>query len=183
MNALQETLGQRHSDMSNMLTPVDTTKIMDTMNKLKEAVIELTTRNADLVRRNNRLTMELSFMPLEMHDKMMQANKSHSKIYLEQRTDPHYLVPEKPTEFAFERANPDDKGLSLLQRYATYLSVKDLLNEADDITHLMSTVHDATEVDMNDNGNIADDSGNNPTNSAPEPRKVQDISPGEDATT
>ena len=76
----------------------------------------------------------------------MQAKRSHSEIYLEQRTDPHYLVPEKPTEFAFERANPNDKHLSLLQRCATYLSVKDLLDEADDITHLMSTVHNATEL-------------------------------------
>jgi hypothetical protein len=83
-----------------------------------------------------------------MHEKIMQAKRSHSEIYLEQRTDPHYLVPEKPTEFAFERANPNDKHLSLLQRCATYLSVKDLLDEADDITHLMSTVHNATEVDM-----------------------------------
>jgi hypothetical protein len=66
MNALQETLGQRH-DMSHMLTPVDMTKIMDTMSKLKEALLELTTRNADLVRRNNRLTIELSFMPPVMH--------------------------------------------------------------------------------------------------------------------
>ncbi len=55
----------------------------------------------------------------------------------------------------------NDKRLSLLQRCATYLSVKDLLDEAEDITHLMSTVHDTTEVDMNDNGNNADNSGNN----------------------
>jgi hypothetical protein len=57
-----------------------------------------------------------------------------------------------------------------------------LIDEADAITYLMSTVHDATEVNMNDDGNIADKSDNNPTNSAPEPRKVQDISPGDDAT-
>jgi hypothetical protein len=129
MNALQETLDQRHNDMSNMLTPVDMTKIMDTMNKLEEAVIELTTRNADLVRRNNRLTIELSFMPPAMHDKILHAKKTHSEIYSGQRTDPHYLVPERPMEFAFKRAKtPNDKLLSLLQRCAAYLSVKDLLD-------------------------------------------------------
>jgi hypothetical protein len=34
INALQEALNQRHDDMSRLLTPVDITKIMDTMNKL-----------------------------------------------------------------------------------------------------------------------------------------------------
>jgi hypothetical protein len=105
INVLQETLNQRHDDMSRLLTPVDVTKIMDTMNKLREALIELSTRNADLVRSNNRFTLELSFMPTQMHDKIMQAKKSHSKIYFDQRTDPHHLVPGRPTEFAFERAN------------------------------------------------------------------------------
>jgi hypothetical protein len=163
---VQKTLDQRHEIMSQVLTPVDTVKIMDTMNKLKEALCELTARNADLARRNNQLTIELSYMPPKMHDdKIMQAKRLQSKIYADQRTDPHYLVPERPTEFAFERADPNDKRLSLLQRCATYYSVTDLLEETSDLTHLMSTVsnvHDATEVDMNDNGNNADGAGNNP---------------------
>jgi hypothetical protein len=94
INSLQQMLDNRHDDMSYVLTPVDTVKIMHTMNNLKEALLELTAQNADLVRRNNRLTIELSFMPPKMHEQIMQAKKSHSKIYLEQRTDPHYLVPE-----------------------------------------------------------------------------------------
>jgi hypothetical protein len=118
-------------------------------------------------------------MPPKMHDKIMEAKISHSKIYSDQRTDPHYFVPERPTEFAFERADPNDKRLSLLlQRCATYYSVTDLLEETSDLTHLMSTVSNiqgATEVDMNDNGNNADVAGDNPTNNA------QDISIGEDA--
>jgi hypothetical protein len=83
INALQEMLNQRHDAMSRMLTPIDITKIMDTMSKLKEALLELTTRNADLVRRNNRLTKEFSFMPPKMHEKIMQAKNSRSKIYLD----------------------------------------------------------------------------------------------------
>jgi hypothetical protein len=50
INALQETLNQRHADMTRLLTPVDITKIMNTMNKLREALLELATQNADLVR-------------------------------------------------------------------------------------------------------------------------------------
>jgi hypothetical protein len=118
---VQKTLDQRHDTMSQLLTPVDTVKIMNTMWKLKEALCEVATaRNAELARRNNQLTIELSYMPPKMHDMIMQAKRSHSNIYSNQRTDPHYLVPERPIEFAFERANPSDKRLSLLQRCTTY---------------------------------------------------------------
>ncbi len=173
---VQKTLDQRHETMSQVLTPVDTVKIMDTMNKLKEALCELTARNADLVRRNNKLTIELSYMPPKMHDKIMQAKKSHSKIYSDQRTVPHYLVPERPTEYAFERADPNDKRLSLLQRCATYYSVTDLLDETSDLTHLMSTasnVNVTTEFDMNDNGNNADGDGDNPQPTKQYPRLLK----------
>jgi hypothetical protein len=44
--------------MLQVFTPVNTVKIMDTMNTLKEALCELTARNADLARRNNQLTIE-----------------------------------------------------------------------------------------------------------------------------
>jgi hypothetical protein len=151
---------------------------MDTTKKLKEALCEVTARNAELARRNNQLTIELSYMPPKMHDMIMQAKRSHSNVYSNQRTDPHYLVPERPIEFAFERADPIDKRLSLLQRCATYNSVSDLLDETSDLTHLMSTVsnkRDATEVDENDNGNNADGAGNNP------PITTQNNSKGEDA--
>jgi hypothetical protein len=93
--------------------------------------------------------------------------KNALEIYSDQRTDPHYLVPERPTEFAFERADPNDKRLSLLQRCATYFSVTDLLDETSDLTHLMSTVsnvHVTMEVDMNDNGNNSDGDGDKPRN-------------------
>jgi hypothetical protein len=45
-----------------------------------------------------------------------------------------------------------------------------------DITHVMSTVHSTTEVDMNDNGNNADNAGDNPPISAQEARNAQEIS-------
>jgi hypothetical protein len=177
---VQKTLDQRHDTMSQLLTPVDTVKIMDTMRKLKEALCKVTARNAELARRNNQLTIELSYMPPKMHDMIMQAKRSHSNIYSNQRTDPHYLVPERPIEFAFERADPNDKRLSLLQRCATYYySVSNLLDETSDLTHnLMSIDHNdrgATKVDKNDNGNNADGVDNNP------PITVQDNSKGEDA--
>jgi hypothetical protein len=176
---VQKTLDQRHDTMSQLLTPVETVKITDSMKKLKEALCEVTARNAELARRNNQLTIELSFMPPKMHDMIMQAKRSHSNIYSNQRTDPHYLVPERPSEFAFERANTNDKRLSLLQRCATYYSVSDLLDETSDLTrNLMSIDHNdrgATEVDKNDNGNNADGVDGNP------PINAQYSLKGEDA--
>jgi hypothetical protein len=161
INVLQETLDQRHDDMSRLLTPVDVTKIMDTMNKLREALLEIATRNADLVKRNKRLTLELSFMPPQMHDKIMQAKKSHSRYYFDQRTVPHYLVPERPTEFAFERVNTSDERLSLLQRHATSVSIRELLDETRHINQLMINSHERDHKDQDTFGdeNIADDSG------------------------
>ena len=166
---VQKTLDQRHDTMSQLLTPVDTVKIRDAMRKLEEALCEATARNAELARRNNQLTIELSFMPPKMHDMIMQAKRSHSNIYSNQRTDPHYLVPETPMEFAFERADPHDKRLSLLQRCATYYSVSDLLDETRDLTHNLMSIdgsdRGATKVDKNDNGNNADGAdGNTPIN-------------------
>jgi hypothetical protein len=174
---VQKTLDQRHDTMSQLLTPVDTVKIMDTMKKPKEALCEVTARNAELARRNNQLTIELSFMPPKMHDMIMQAKRSHSNIYSNQRTDPHYIVPERPIEFAFERSDKNDKRLSLLQRCATYYSVSNLLDETSDLAHLMSTVskQDVTDVDIDDNGKNADGADGNP------PINAQDSSKGEDA--
>jgi hypothetical protein len=184
IHVLQETLNQRHDDMSRLLTPVDVTRIMDTMNKLREALLELATRNADLFRRNNRLTLELSFMPPQMHDKIMQAKKSHSKFYFDQRTDSQYLVPEKPTEFAFERANTSDERLSLLQRHATNVSIRELLDETRDINQLMTNSHERNHKDQDTftDENIAGDSGYHPAQSASESRNVQQSFSGEDAT-
>jgi hypothetical protein len=150
---------------------------MDTMRKLKEALCEVTARNAELARRNNQLTIELSYMPPKMHDMIMQAKRSHSNIYSNQRTDPHHLVPERPMEFAFERADPNDKRLSLLQRCATYYSVTDLLDETSNLTYLMITVskQDVTDVDIDDNGKNAEGADGNP------PTNAQDSSKREDA--
>jgi hypothetical protein len=61
-------------------------------------------------------------------------------------------------------------------------SVTDLLDETSDLTHHMSTVHNTTEDDMNDNGNNADSAGANSPISAQEARSAQEISNGDDAS-
>ncbi len=45
---VKKTLDQRHDTMPQLLTPIDTVRIMDNMRKLKEALCEVTARNAEL---------------------------------------------------------------------------------------------------------------------------------------
>jgi hypothetical protein len=71
LKTLQDTLNQRHTKMSNILTSVNINLIMTTISKLTSASSELTTRNAQLVMRNNKLTHELSFMPPAMRQRIV----------------------------------------------------------------------------------------------------------------
>ena len=157
MKTLQESLNQRLEKMSNILTPVDMTKIMTSMTKLKSALSEVTIRNAQLVMRNNELIHELSFMPPAMREKIVQAKNEHSRFFSEQRTNPHYLVPEKETEFIFEPADTNDPIVSKLQNFATVFSVQDLLNETNDVMNFIESMKDVTDDLFEDQGNTTQD--------------------------
>ena len=157
MKTLRESLKQRLEKMSNIMTPVDMTKIMTSMTKLKSALSEVTTRNAQLAMRNNELIHELSFMPPAMREKIVQAKNGHSRFFSEQRTNPHYLVPEKKTEFIFEPADTNDPIVSKLQNCATVFSVQDLLNETNDVMNFIESMKDVTDDLFEDQGNTTQD--------------------------
>ncbi len=101
MKTSQETLNQRHDTASKILEPIDMSKIMSTMTKLKIALSEISTRNAQLVMRNDQLQLQLSFMPPQMWNKMIKARDEQSAHYCDQRTNPQYLIPERETELFF----------------------------------------------------------------------------------
>jgi hypothetical protein len=61
MKELQLSL-QRRQVISGILTPIDMTTIATTMSKLKSTLVEITTLNSQLVLRNSKLALELSFM-------------------------------------------------------------------------------------------------------------------------
>ncbi len=86
MEILQETLSQRRNHQSNVLTPVNITK-------LKTALTEAVTQNAHLAMQNNNLTHKLSFMPPTMRQMIARAKAEHSPRYSQQRTHPQHLVP------------------------------------------------------------------------------------------
>jgi hypothetical protein len=97
MMQLKESLKERNSLMSKILTPLDFKEIMSTMAKLRSALVDTNMSKTQLVSRSNALNLELSFMPRKMRDYLEQAERSHSQIVPNHRTDPHYLIPE-PTE-------------------------------------------------------------------------------------
>ena len=96
MKTLQETLTQRHEEVSKIIEPIDMSKIMSTMTKLKIALYEISTRNAQLVMRNDKLRLQLSFMPPQMWDKIIAVKDSRSPRYDDQRMHPS---PVPPTPF------------------------------------------------------------------------------------
>jgi hypothetical protein len=62
LQSLQEEMAQQCRDLSSALGPIDTTHLMNTMKKLRDALQDVTYQNAYLVMDNNELTLENSFM-------------------------------------------------------------------------------------------------------------------------
>jgi hypothetical protein len=152
MKELQLTLQWRHEVIMGILTPIDMTTIATTMSKLKSALVEITTLNSQLVMRNNKLARELSFMPPSMRQKLVQAKNQRSKIYLEQRTNPHHLIPDtvKKVELCFVPADMSDPNVAKLQRDETVTSIHELLAEVEDVMCMTGLKFDMPiEVDNN----------------------------------
>jgi hypothetical protein len=101
-------------------------------------------------------------MPPQMWDKIYAAKASRSPYYHDQqRNNPHHLVPEKKTEFYFERADTRDPRVSKLQRYAAVTSVKELLHELDKTMNYVKA-HSGVELDyVQEDGEIAEEASDN----------------------
>jgi hypothetical protein len=80
MKTLQEALDQRHVAVTKILQPIDMSKIMSTMTKLKIALSEMSTRNAQLVMRNDQLRLQLSFMPPQMWNMICDARDNKALV-------------------------------------------------------------------------------------------------------
>ncbi len=112
--------------MDAVLSPIDLPQILGTIKKLKSALIDGNILNTSLVKKNNSLQVELSFMPKEMRDRITPLMRE------KQRTDPHYLIPDG-NKFVFQRANQGDPNIAGLQTCSYYHSIGNLLKEADDV--------------------------------------------------
>ncbi len=156
MKTLQEALNQRHDTVTKILEPIDMSKIMSTMTKLKIALSEISTRNAQLVMRNDQLRFQLSFMPPQIWNQICDARDNKSPHYRDQRTNPHHLVSVRDTNYFFDQADPNDPRISKLQRYTAITPVTDLLNEVDEAIEYVK-MHSGVEVDYShEDGEIAE---------------------------
>ena len=97
ITSLQQSLQQRHEVLTETMDPINSPLIVETIRKLKTALQELQTRNAQLVMRNDEQQLHLSFMPPKMWDTIVQARHEQSQYYENQRADPHYLHPSVST--------------------------------------------------------------------------------------
>ncbi len=156
MMQLKESLKERDSSVSKILTPIDFKEIMVTMAKLRSALRDINLSNSHLVGRNNALNLEVSFMPRKMREHLEQANRSHSTVVANQRTDPHHLILDG-TKYVFQRAEPNDPIVSQLQRCSHFSSVNHLLNEVYDIMGVLKEldpdqVETEQALDMEEDG-------------------------------
>jgi hypothetical protein len=151
MTNLRETLEQRQQKVSEMLSPIDLSKIATTIKKLKSALLDNKVSNPSLVKKNNSLLVELSFMPEEMREKIRGAPFKRES----QRTDPHYLIPDG-NNFVFQRSNPNDPIVSELQTCSYYYrSISHLLDEADDVMNIIKSNGTQVDAEQKDQGSDA----------------------------
>ncbi len=87
---MRDSLEKRQQKVSEILSPIDFSKISDTIKKLKSALIDGNVLNTSLVKKNNALQVELSFMPQEMRERIRGAPFQREN----QRKYPHYLIPD-----------------------------------------------------------------------------------------
>ncbi len=138
---LRESVEKRQRKVTESLSPIDFSQISETTKKLKSALIDGNILNTSLVKKNNSLLVELSFVPREMHDKI-------SPLVCEnQRTDPHYLIPDG-NRFVFQRANQSDPNIAGLQTCSYYHSIGNLVKEADDVMRTINLPDTQSDVDQ-----------------------------------
>ncbi len=118
MENLRESLDKRQQKVKEILSPIDLSQIAATTKKLKSALLDNNVLNTSLVKKINSLQIELSFMPKEMRQKIKGSPIKREN----QRTDPHYLIPDGNI-FVFQRANPNDPIVAELQTSSYYRSV------------------------------------------------------------
>ena len=141
------------------MDPIDSPLIVETIHNLKMGLQELHTRNAQLVMRNDKLNLQLSFMPPKMWQTIAQASREGNPRYENQRSDPHYLHPSNG-EYVFMPREQGDKNIDRLQRCATVTSVTDLLEEADTVLEYLKIQNGIVDEPINGDDQIVEDAYN-----------------------
>jgi hypothetical protein len=88
----QGNLAQQYQELTQVLSPLDTTTIMETLVKLRDALKDATYENAYLVMQNNELYRHNSFMTPAQKAAIKKAQAEQTTIYGQQRENPHYII-------------------------------------------------------------------------------------------
>ncbi len=121
-----------------------------------------------------------------MRQKLVQAKNQRSKIYLEQRTNPHHFIPDtvKKVEFCFVPADMSDPNVAKLQRDETVTSICDLIAEVDDVMCMTGLKWDIPIEVGNNLGHLEDGEippGKNELPPAPKARIIKSVNSDEGA--
>ena len=84
-------MAQQCRDLTTVLGPLDTTHLMETMKRLRDALQDVTYQNAYLVMNNNELALENSFMTPVQRNTISRIKTEQTKYYVQQRITPHYI--------------------------------------------------------------------------------------------
>ena len=120
-------MAQQCRDLSSVLGPLDTTHLMNTMKRLRDALQDITYQNAYLVMNNNELTLENSFMTSTQKEVIKKIKAEQSHYYMQQRTTPHYIEAYPQATVVFQRYDLQQRPC------ATYIDTEDLLREVDEV--------------------------------------------------
>ncbi len=124
---LQGSLAHQCQEFFQVLSPLDTTTIMETLVKLRDALKDATYQNAYLVMQNNELSLHNSFMTTAQIAAIQKAKAEQSEIYRLQRENPHYIVPIGGGKVTFKRS--DEQFIPT----STCISTENLLREVDEV--------------------------------------------------
>jgi hypothetical protein len=92
LKALQNDLAQQYQELTQVPSPLDTTTILETLIKLRDALKDATYQNVYLVMQNNELSLDNSFMTPAQKAAIQKAKAKQSPLYRQQRENPHYIV-------------------------------------------------------------------------------------------
>jgi hypothetical protein len=124
---LQGSLAHQCQELTQVFSPLDTTTIMETLVKLRDALKDATYQNAYLVMQNNELSLHNSFMTTAQVAAIQKAKAEQSEIYRLQRENPHYIVPIGSGKVTFKRS--DEQFIPT----STCISTEELLREVDEV--------------------------------------------------
>ncbi len=124
---LQGSLAHQCQELTHGLSPLDTTTIMETLVKLRDALKDATYQNTYLVMQNNELSLHNSFMTTAQIAAIQKAKAEQTETYRLQRENPHYIVPIGGGKVTFKRF--DEQFIPT----STCISTEDLLREVDEV--------------------------------------------------